>query len=506
MLNLPDAIRSQCADLEPALVERHFRRMPPSYVERYAVADIVRHLRLLARLAGMHPVEVEVRPMTSHTYEVDVVGEDQSGTVACITAALAADGFDLEDLHVSSYLDPGPEATPEPWYFVIVLWISGKLGSRSVAEMADGLRQRLRNAFVYLGQGNFPEAQTAAADTAWARGDPTRSGRHQATARPAGHEGLILGGDFRLERKLTTGGMGEVHLATQCSLNRMVAVKLVRHEGTADDDMLARIAREALVLGQFSCAYIVQVLAAGTVPGQDTGIVGWMAMEYMAGGDLAHWLNQHGVPPVEVGTRWFRQALEGLQYAHRRAVLHRDLKPHNLLLTAEGDVKVSDFGLLKLVQRTPAGKAPRAAILGTPHYMSPEQALGERLDERSDIFSLGTTFFHVFSGRLPFTKPTPQGVLAQIAQEEAPRLLDAAPQVPRPLGTLIGRMMARRMEDRYQDVGVILEDLSAYERRGLLRCADGSAIVAGLPPVVVGLDAETQAYEPPAKATDDVVI
>jgi serine/threonine protein kinase len=261
-----------------------------------------------------------------------------------------------------------------------------------------------------------------------------------------------------------------------------------------------------LVLGQFSCAYIVQVLAAGTVPGQDTGIVGWMAMEYMAGGDLAHWLNQHGVPPVEVGTRWFRQALEGLQYAHRRAVLHRDLKPHNLLLTAEGDVKVSDFGLLKLVQRTPAGKAPRAAILGTPHYMSPEQALGERLDERSDIFSLGTTFFHVFSGRLPFTKPTPQGVLAQIAQEEAPRLLDAAPQVPRPLGTLIGRMMARRMEDRYQDVGVILEDLSAYERRGLLRCADGSAIVAGLPPVVVGLDAETQAYEPPAKATDDVVI
>lgn len=502
MLNLLDTIRSQCGDLDPALVERHFRRLPPAYFERYAVADIARHLRLLARLGQAHAVEVEVRPLTSQTFEVDVVGEDRSGTVACITAALAADGFDLEDLHVVSYLDPGPDAAPEPCYFVIVLWISGNLGGRSIAEVTEALRQRLRTAFTYLAQGNFPEAQAAAADTI-GRADPTRSGRHQAVTLPAGREGLILGGDFRLERKLTSGGMGEVHLATQCSLNRTVAVKLVHHEGGADDDLLARIAREAVVLGQFSCPYIVQVLAAGTVPGQDSSIVGWMAMEYMAGGDLAHWIGQYGVPPVEVSTRWFRQALEGLQYAHRRSVLHRDLKPHNLLLTAEGNVKVSDFGLLKLVQRTSAGKAPRATIMGTPHYMSPEQALGERLDERSDIFSLGTAFFHVFSGRLPFNKPTAQAVIAQIAQEEAPLLGDAA---PRPLGLLIGRMMARRAADRYQDVGVILEDLASYERRGLLRCADSTAVLPGVLPVVMDVAAETQAYEAPKPATDDVVI
>jgi len=137
--------------------------------------------------------------------------------------------------------------------------------------------------------------------------------------------------------------------------------------------------------------------------------------------------------------------------------------------------------------------------------MSPEQALGERLDERSDIFSLGTTFFHVCSGRLPFIKSTSQAVLVQIAQEDAPRLGDVAPQLPRPLSVLIGRMMARRLEDRYQDVGVILEDLASYERRGLLRCADSNSVLTPLADVP-GMNADTQAYEPPAQNIDDVVI
>jgi serine/threonine protein kinase len=138
--------------------------------------------------------------------------------------------------------------------------------------------------------------------------------------------------------------------------------------------------------------------------------------------------------------------------------------------------------------------------------MSPEQALGERLDERSDIFSLGTAFFHVFGGRLPFQKTTPQAVLQQISQEEAPRLWDVAPLLPRPIGAIVNRMMARRAEDRYQDVGVILEDLTSYERRGLLRCADSSVIVPGLAPVEIAPEAETLIYEPPAEGTEDVVI
>jgi serine/threonine-protein kinase len=487
------------------LLERHFRSLPAAYFERHSPADIARHLRLLSRLNGPHPVDVEVRPLAAHTFEVLVVGEDLSGTVAIITTALAADAFDLEDLHVTSYLDTvdNTELREEPRYFVIVLWVSGSLRGRTVGEVAQALRARLQGAFGYLAQGNLHDAQAAAAETAYARSDSTRSSgvRRSATA-PAGTVGLILGGDFRLERRLMVGGMSEVHLATQLSLNRTVAVKLIRHEGDADDDMLARFNREATVLGQFNSPYIVPVLAAGTVPDHGGGILGWMAMEYLAGGDLAHWLTQHGLPPVELATRWLRQALEGLHYAHRRSVLHRDLKPHNLLLTGEANIKVSDFGLLKRIQRS-AARSARGAIVGTPHYMSPEQALGERLDERSDIFSLGTTFFQVFSGRLPFHKTTPQAVLVQIAQEDAPRLQDAAPQAPRALSVILGRMMSRRAEERYQDVGVILEDLASYERRGLLRCADSVSPVPlpGAPPVPI--EAETQAYQPPQ--TDDMI-
>jgi hypothetical protein len=507
MVNLLESVRGQCGELAPALVERHFRRLPPAYFERYSAADIARHLRLLARLQGPYPVEVEIRPLVPKTFEVLVVGEDFPGTVACVTAALAADGFDLQDLQVASYLDPEPaDEGDDVRYFVVLLWISGSLRGRSVTDLAAGLRQRLQSAFFHLSQGRFLEAQAAAADVPFSRVDVVRPTPHRTAPTAIDYQGMVLGGDYRLERKLAVGGMSEVWQATQVSLNRTVAVKLVRHEGSTDDDLLNRFAREGVVLGQFNCPYIVPVLAAGTVP-RPGGILAWMAMEYMAGGDLANWLAKRNTPPLELATRWFRQALEGLLYAHRRGVLHRDLKPHNLLLTAEDNLKISDFGLLKEVMQPTIGRTPRSIIMGTPHYMSPEQALGEPLDERSDIFALGSAFFHVFSGRMPFHKSTPQAVLLQITNEEAPRLTDVAPQVPRPLTVILARMLARRPDERYQDVGVILEDLASYERRLLLRCADSSQFVLNQPEAMIAADAETKAYQPPAaEGTDDVVI
>jgi hypothetical protein len=498
MLNPLDLIHSLCPQVDPILVERHLRRMPAGYFERYSAADIARHIRLLTGVGDGQPAAVEVRPLGVQVHEIVVACANLSGAVACITTALAADRFDLEDVQIASY-DDASDTSTEPGLSVIHLRVSGPADGHAAADLADALRARLAPAFAFLARGQFLEAQAAAAAP---RPAPDAAPEPEPDDTPAALRatgGLLLAGDYRLERRLAYGGMSEIFLATQLSLDRTVAVKIAREESSPDSALAARFAREAVVLAQFTCPYIVPVLAAGTVP-SGAGVLGWIAMEYEAGGDLARWLDQQGPPALELGLRWFRQSLEALRYAHRNAVLHRDLKPHNLLLTAEGNVKVGDFGLFKRVRADDPDRPAAAAVHGTPHYMSPEQAAGEHLDERSDIFSLGTTFFHLFSGQRPFEHDRPAELMRQITHADAPRLSDSAPHLPVPLAVIVGRMLARRREERYQDVGVILEDLASYESRGLLRGSDSGAFM----PVPAVRDADggpgddTQAYVPAA--------
>jgi hypothetical protein len=496
MLNPLDLIHGLCSNLDPALVERHLRRMPAPYFERFAAADIARHVKLLAGVTTEQPVAVEVRPLGAAVYEVTVGCANLSGSVACVTTALAADRFDLEDVQIASY-EEAPEADPpEPSLSVILLRVSGPTAGMHAADLAESLRGRMIPAFAHLAAGQFLEAQAAAALKSNSGMDGV-NGDSPAGLRPS--TGLVLGGDYRLERRLASGGMSEIYLATQLSLNRTVALKIAREESSPDSEVAARFAREAVVLAQFTCPYIVPVLAAGSEP-SGAGVLGWIAMEYEAGGDLSRWLEQQGPPALELGLRWFRQALEALRYAHRNAVLHRDLKPHNLLLSADGNVKVGDFGLFKRVRAEDAARRSVGAVHGTPHYMSPEQARGEHLDERSDIFSLGTTFFHVFSGRLPFDESSPIELMRRITNADAPRLTETAPHLPIPLAVILGRMLSRRRSERYQDVGVIIEDLASYESRGLLQSSESGAFM----PVPAVRDAEpsaggeTQAYVPAA--------
>jgi hypothetical protein len=499
MLNPLDLIHGLCSHLDPPLVERHLRLMPAAYFERYAAADIARHVKLLSCVPFEEPVAVEVRPLGAAVYEVVIGCTNLSGSVACVTTALAADGFDLEDVQIASYEEEPAAESPGPSLSIILLRVTGSAtDTHPTHDLADALRRRLTPAFAHLALGQFLDAQAAAAAhrlTPAAGDTPDESDGAPSAQRAS--TGLILGGDYRLERRLATGGMSEIYLATQLSLDRTVAVKIAREESPPDSEVAARFAREAVVLAQFTCPYIVPVLAAGAEP-SGSGVLGWIAMEYEAGGDLARWLDQNGPPALELGLRWFRQALEALRYAHRNAVLHRDLKPHNLLLTADGNVKVGDFGLFKRVRAEDAARRAATAVHGTPHYMSPEQARGEHLDERSDIFSLGTTFFHVLSGRLPFDDASPVDLMRRITHGDAPRLTDVVPHLPVPLAVIVGRMLARRRGERYQDVGVIIEDLASYESRGLLHSSESGAFmpVPAVRPEDPPAGGETQAYVP----------
>jgi len=487
MLNLADSLKQHCADLETALVSRHLQRMPTEYFERFAVTEIARHLRLLAEVSPTQPLALEAKSLGPQVYELVVACVDYQGTVACITTALAADQFNLEDLHISSAMaSTGPEIE-EYDYSVIVLRISGAIDDPA-EELTERLHDRLQTAFLHLGAGNFLEAQAAASRTDLPRAVPPV--RAQV--------GMLLANDYRLAKRLARGGMSEVYLATQLSLDRTVAIKMARAEGGPDDELAARFTREALVLGQFQCPYIVPVFAAGTIP-SGNGVLGWIAMEYQAGGDLARWVSQHGPAPVELALRWFRQALEGLRYAHNNSVLHRDLKPHNLLLTADGNIKVGDFGLFKYVESEDVSPARRRPIRGTPHYMSPEQARGENVDERSDVYSLGSTFFHILTGQILFDGADPAEVLRQLAKGDAPKILEIARDLPAPLGVLFGRMLSPKRDDRYQDVNVLLADLESYIGRELLPVADSGSFQAADAvdaPISEGPGLETSAYVP----------
>lgn len=466
MVDLLNSVLRHCPAVPPELVEVHLRRMPDNYLEGFSPSEIARHLKLVARLSAEQPIDVEVRPLGGASYEVCVVGFDRTGVLAAITTSLASNGFDTQDLRLATY-QPDPDNEDERARFVDVARVAAPERG-NVAEMAGTLRERLTIAFKHLAEGDFLSAQTAAADSSSTFGIPRR--RKPTTTPWVVKEGLLLG-DFRLESKLATGGMSEVYLATQVSLGRKAAVKIVSTPSTISDPVLARLEKEATVLASFTSPHIVQVLASGTADAADGSTLHWLAMEYMPNGDLANWVQRRGAPPDSLGAAWLLDCLSGLLYAHQRGIVHRDLKPHNLLLTVDGDVKISDFGLLKEARPRSMDLTMDGTVVGTPQYISPEQALGEAVDERSDIYSLGASFFHVLSGRLAFQERNSTAMLLKITQQEPPLLGEVAPGLSRPLAVIINRMLARRPDDRYQSVRVILEDFKSYVQRGLLDLA-----------------------------------
>ena len=263
-----------------------------------------------------------------------------------------------------------------------------------------------------------------------------------------------LGNQYVVERELGRGGMGVVYLARERRLDRLVAIKVLP-PSLDDSELHERFLREARTAAQLSHPNIMPIFRADEV-----GNLAFFSMGYVDGGSFAERIQTLGRVPVAEVVRVLREAAWALAYAHARGVIHRDVKPENLMIErGTGRVVVTDFGIARDTRATNLTRD--GWILGSVHYMSPEQAAGDHLDGRTDLYALGIIGFQALSGRLPFDAEQASAVVVAHATKQAPSLLSAAPDIPRPVVAVIDRCLAKNPDDRFATGEALAEALTA---------------------------------------------
>lgn len=268
-------------------------------------------------------------------------------------------------------------------------------------------------------------------------------------------------GDFQIVREIGRGGMGVVYEARQVSLNRRVALKVLRWGGVTDEEAMRRFQREAETIGGLHHTNIVPIHAIGEEDG-----VRYFAMQYIEGRDLAAVVREMPEEGKKLPARqvagWALQAAEALAHAHQRGVIHRDIKPSNLILDGEGRIWLTDFGLARRMDEVTLSLT--GAILGTPRYMSPEQAsaVSHPVDHRTDLYSLGATLYELVTGKPLFEAGTAHEVLAQVLNQEPRAPRHWVPGIPRDLETILLTCLAKEPSARYASAEALVQDLRAY--------------------------------------------
>ncbi|WP_216853356.1 Stk1 family PASTA domain-containing Ser/Thr kinase [Phytoactinopolyspora halotolerans] len=261
--------------------------------------------------------------------------------------------------------------------------------------------------------------------------------------------GRLLDGRYRVDSLLARGGMATVYQATDTRLDRTVALKVMHAELAADDTFVDRFIAEARSAARLSDPSIVSVFDQG----EDQGAV-FLAMEFVQGRTLRAVLNDRGRLDPELSLDVIEPVLSALRAAHQAGIVHRDVKPENVLISNEGRVKVADFGLARPV-RGPSNTTTRGLLLGTVSYISPEQALGERATPRSDVYAAGIVLYEMLTGQPPHTGPTDFVVVRAHIDEDVPPPSETAP-VPRAVDELVARATSRDPARRYADAGSFL--------------------------------------------------
>ncbi|WP_062307182.1 Stk1 family PASTA domain-containing Ser/Thr kinase [Alicyclobacillus sendaiensis] len=264
----------------------------------------------------------------------------------------------------------------------------------------------------------------------------------------------VLGGRYRLEQKIGEGGMAEVYRAIDTLLDRMVAVKMLRSQYAEDEEFVRRFRQEAQAAARLSHPNIVNVYDVGVEDGQQ-----YIVMEYVDGPTLKDVIVERAPLPVEDVIRISKQICSALQHAHELNVVHRDIKPHNILLTKSGQVKVADFGIARAATGQTIARRQATTVLGSVHYFSPEQARGAPTDAKSDIYSLGVVMYEMLTGKLPFEGDSPVSVALKHLRDPfvEPRQLNK--DIPQSVENIVLRCLVKEPEGRYPNMAAVMADL-----------------------------------------------
>lgn len=284
----------------------------------------------------------------------------------------------------------------------------------------------------------------------------------------------VLAGRYEIRDLIGRGGMAEVHLGYDKRLSRIIAIKLLRSDIAGDPTFQARFRREAQSAAALNHPTIVAVYDSGeeeiTAPNGATRSVPYIVMEYVEGHTVRELLGDGDAVPIPEAVEITTGVLDALEYSHRAGIVHRDIKPGNIMLTSTGAVKVMDFGIARAMEDSSATVTQTHAVVGTAQYLSPEQARGEVVDARSDLYSTGCLLYELLTGQPPFTGDSAVAIAYQHVREIPKPPSALAADVPESLDRVVLKALAKARDDRYQD--------AAHMRNELLAAARGMAVSA----------------------------
>jgi tRNA A-37 threonylcarbamoyl transferase component Bud32 len=264
--------------------------------------------------------------------------------------------------------------------------------------------------------------------------------------------GTVLSGRYRLEAKLGSGGMSTVYLASDDTLDRPVAVKVMHREMSEQEDQLQRFRQEARAVAKLTHPNVVSVIDAG-----EDGGYPYIVFEYIKGETLKQRIGRVGALDTQEAIAYAIEVARGLSVAHARNMVHRDIKPQNVLIDEEGRAKLTDFGISRQLEQD--GVTATGRVLGTTDYVAPEQAMGKAVDPRSDIYSLGVVLYEMLVGQVPFHADSQVGVAMKHVNEELPDVQRRRPEASAAVALVVERATAKNPDERYQTIAEMIDDL-----------------------------------------------